>query len=54
MMDYPILVDETILMSDNKLNAESKLAEAYTVETTTLDKVWKEAGGLTCLMGGVD
>lgn len=54
MMDCPIMTDETMLMSDNTLNAESKLTEAYTVETTTLDKVWKESRGLACLMGGID
>ena len=54
MMDFTIRTDETRLMSDNTLNVESKLTEAYTVETTILDKIWKEAGGLACLMGGID
>lgn len=51
-MSLMIMVDEPLLMSNNTLNAESKLAEAYTVETTTVDEIWKEAGELACLMGG--
>ncbi|WP_227380945.1 hypothetical protein [Haladaptatus halobius] len=50
--NFTIMADEVILMSKDTPNAESKLAEAYNVETTTVDEIWKEAGGLACLTGG--
>ncbi|WP_227356186.1 hypothetical protein [Haladaptatus salinisoli] len=50
--NFAIIADEVILMPKDTPNAESKLAEACDVEITTVDEIWKEAGGLACLAGG--
>jgi N-dimethylarginine dimethylaminohydrolase len=53
-MNFTIAADETILMPNDTPNAETKLAEQYDVETTSVDEIRKGAGGLACLTGRVD
>jgi hypothetical protein len=47
------MVDKEILMPNDTPNAESKLTEAYNVETTTVDQIWKEADEFVCLWGRI-
>lgn len=53
-MNFTITADDTILMPNDTPNAESKLAEQYDVETTSVGEIRKGAGGLACLTGRVD
>lgn len=53
-LNVTITVDETILMPNDTPNAESNLAETYTVEATPVDEIRKGAGELACLTGRVD
>jgi N-dimethylarginine dimethylaminohydrolase len=52
-MNFTIAADETILMPNDTPEAETKLAEAYNVETTSVEEIRKGAGGLACLTGRV-
>lgn len=53
-MNVTIAADETILMPTDTPNAETKLAEQYDVETTSVEEIRNGAGGLACLTGRVD
>ncbi|WP_122091183.1 hypothetical protein [Halalkalicoccus subterraneus] len=53
-MNVTIAADETILMPNDTPNAETKLAEQYDVETTSVEEIRSGAGGLACLTGRVD
>ncbi|WP_339103941.1 hypothetical protein [Haloterrigena salinisoli] len=53
-MNFTIATDETIFMPDDTPNAESKLADSYSVETTSVEAIRAGAGGLACLTGRVD
>jgi N-dimethylarginine dimethylaminohydrolase len=53
-LNFTVAADETILMPNDTPNAESKLAAQYAVETTSVDAIRKDAGGLACLTGRVD
>lgn len=53
-MNFTIAADETILMPNDTPNAEARLAEEYSVETTSVDEIRTGAGGLACLTGRVD
>ncbi|MFC6906747.1 hypothetical protein ACFQGH_16255 [Halalkalicoccus tibetensis] len=48
------MADEMMLVCNNIPHTGSKLAETYTVETTTDNKMWKEAGELACFMEGIN
>jgi N-dimethylarginine dimethylaminohydrolase len=53
-LNFTIAADETIFMPNDTPNTESKLAEQYDVETTSVDAIRTGAGGLACLTGRVD
>ena len=53
-MNFTIAADETILMPNDTPNAEARLAEEYSVETTSVEEIRTGAGGLACLTGRVD
>jgi N-dimethylarginine dimethylaminohydrolase len=53
-MNFTIAADETIFMPNDTPNTESKLAEQYEIETTSVDEIRNGAGGLACLTGRVD
>ena len=53
-MNFTIAADETILMPNDTPNAEARLAEQYSVETTSVEEIRTGAGGLACLTGRVD
>ena len=53
-MNFTIAADETILMPTDTPTTETKLAEQYDVETTSVDEIRDGAGGLACLTGRVD
>ena len=52
-MNFTSTTDTAILMSNDTPTTEST-AEAYNVETTTVDEGWKEAGGFACLAEGIN
>ena len=53
-MNLTNAMNEEVLMSNDTPDAESKLAEAYNVETTTVDEMWNGAGGPACLTGRIN
>ena len=53
-MNFTIAADETILMPNDTPNAEARLAEEYSVETTSVEEIRTGAGGLACLTGRID
>ena len=53
-MNFTITTDAAILMPNDTPNAESKLAETYNVEATTVDEIRNRTSGLACLTRRVD
>lgn len=52
-MTVPTTTDEAVPTFDDTPSPASKLAAACGVETTAVDEIWKNAGGLACLPGGL-
>ncbi len=49
MMNSTNIADAAMVISNDAPNAASKLAEAYSVEATPIDKIRNEADGCTRL-----
>ncbi len=54
MMNFTNIADAAMVISNDAPNAASKLAEAYSVEATLINKIRKEADGFTRFTEGVN
>ncbi|WP_164974684.1 hypothetical protein [Halegenticoccus tardaugens] len=53
-MNFTNITDEEMLISNDTPSAESNLAKAYNVEGTSINKIQKEAGGLSDFTEGIN